>query len=190
MESPYTMKMENKLFFIVLAWICIMFCSCSSTIWMTQDKQLLPDPAIDMIIDDFLSSPKRRNQKVGEVKLFIGDIDSLNVRYVAVMPYEEDENKWPLDILQERIGQCVRGIPTEYRERSGKLFCWNNPNIPLTQDMIDVLSKYGRILKEGEPWIVITARTEKRHFYFCKSNYKKYKKRFSIITKPPCMHCQ
>lgn len=186
----YYIKKSTKMWNIAFACLCVIFYSCKSTAWVTQDKQILPDQAIDVVIDNFLRTPEGKNKKVDEVTLYIWDIDSLNIRCVSTLSHKEDENKWPLNYLQEHIGQSVRGIPTEYRERSGILFCWTNPNVPLTQEMIDILNKYGRILESGEDWLVITGRIKRHHIYFCKSNYKKYKKRFTVIAKPPCMNCQ
>lgn len=147
--------------------------------------------AINYVINDFLKSSMAKDSTISGAKLIIQD--SLDIRGIMVLPYHEDEQKWPLWFLQENIGLSpTAGIPTEYIERSGKLFIWSNIEVPLTQNMIDVLIKHNRTLTDNEPWVVTLDDGNQYVCYFCKSDYRKHKKRFRrlIFNKTPCLRCK
>ncbi len=167
-------------------------CSCRNESMMTMRPECADSTwAINYVIYDFLKTPLAKDNKVIGASLIIED--SLDIHAIVVVPYYDDEEKWPIGLLQKYKGTyCKGGIPTAYMEKSGKLFLWNNENIPLTQDMIDVLIRYNRTITDYEPWELIIDDGKQVVYYFCKSNYRKHTKRFRrrIWENVPCLRCK
>ena len=179
--------MENlKYIKIYVLMVILSLCSCRSAIVVTQENQIAPDYAIDLVINDFLLSHlTNQSDLIGAQLLFR---DSMQIQAIVVNPIYKEEDSFSVDFLRKFLGQYTTGIPTEYREKAGKLFYWNNPKVPLSQDMIDALARHGLI---GELILVIDD-VKLKTYYFCKSDYRKYKTRYLLnsMAKIPCLDCE
>ena len=75
-------------------------------------------------------------------------------------------------------------LPSQYLEKDGKLFYWWDNNKPLTQEILDVLSKYGLLQDDEGGWVKFPDATindlqKGAHYYFCRNDLTNYKK---VIT--------
>lgn len=148
------------------------------------------DVAINNSITDFINTSKLF--KVDSVFAIV--ITDMEDRYIVgiggavnkIYPY-----------IRDTIGAKNNLFPTKYFIREGKLFYWNDPKQEITQEVIDVLSKYNAIdlawrdreyniplnITDGEygeniyiPPMVIDDAQKGIVYYICKSDFTIYKK--------------
>ena len=80
-----------------------------------------------------------------------------------------------------KVGEKGNNMPTRYLEKNGKLFYWYDDDFPLTQETLDVFSKYN-LLQDNEggwvtsPDLLITDSQKAVDYYYCKNNFSKNKK--------------
>lgn len=148
------------------------------------------DVAINNSITDFINTSK----------LFKADsvfaIDIIENEDIYVIGIGGEVNKiYPY--IRDTIGAKNDLFPTKYLIRKGKLFYWNDPEQKITQEIIDVLSKYNAIdldwrdreyniplnITDGEygenvyiPPMVIDDAQKGIVYYICKNNFTIYKK--------------
>lgn len=148
------------------------------------------DVAINNSITDFFNTSK----------LFKADsvfaIDIIENEDIYVIGIGGAVNKiYPY--IRDTIGAKNDLFPTKYLIRKGKLFYWNDPGEKITQEVIDVLSKYDAIdldwrdreyniplnITDGEygenvyiPPMVIDDAQKGIVYYICKSDFTIYKK--------------
>jgi len=88
----------------------------------------------------------------------------------------------------DKIGTNHPGFPTRYIVQDGKLFLWYDSTFNITNDLIGVLSKHSFIDSVnvngfvGIPPYSNNDRKEAADYYFCKGNFRKYKKIHSSIA--------
>jgi hypothetical protein len=85
--------------------------------------------------------------------------------------------------LTEKNGIGTKGfLPPKYTEKDGKLFIWYDDNIPMDEKTLSVLKKY-ELVSTDEPGMIRTDERKKgAHYYFCRKNLKKYKKKVTNIA--------
>lgn len=154
---------QNTAFkFLICTCICmsIMSCKTSSTI-STQDPR---ETAIQMVIDDCLK--KCVLWRTNKARLYIqqkGD-----VLRISVTPYNECPNKFLYDWLQRDLNKITKVSPTRYVVKNGKLFYWNDPDVPLSEDVIKMLIKYKLVFKGNpEDYAYIICDIKHKTYYFC-----------------------
>ncbi len=97
------------------------------------------------------------------------------------------KNEKSLLKLSDSIGGYPTGyFPNKHIEMDNKLFLWNEPNVQITKEIIDVMNKYNAIdssyykIPNYLP-LVDTGSFKKEMCYFiCKDNISKYRKKKSI----------
>ena len=156
-----------------LIFFLIMFSGCAS--WK---EQLITkgnhNELIQNAVTDFIhTSNLYKKDNVFEVK-----VDSINEELLGVRIGAEinpllvsvDTNK----VINES------GLPTRYIEQEGKIFYWIDSNQELTKETIEVLLKYTEvdtaIANVYFPEFIIDDSKKATHYYFCKDNFKRYKK--------------
>ncbi|MDR0232702.1 MAG: hypothetical protein LBI82_11375 [Dysgonamonadaceae bacterium] len=99
---------------------------------------------------------------------------------------------------ENEIGTYDEIFPTQYVIRDNKLFYWNDAKQAITQDIISILEKYNHIDFHWSeeyviPPLVIDDGKESVVYYFCKNDYKNYKKTGGNTIhrhyKPPKLNC-
>lgn len=149
--------------------------------------------AIQLAIDDFVDTSMGKDSNVVAVHVFweLDSCENNNIICVGMFPqYKADNvNKYPIDTLKNRIGTYSDWLPTACIEKCGKLFFWNNSNIPINSKVIEMLIKYEQVYQHGEIEI-ITTDGEHWEYYFCKNNHKQFKKiKTDWGVSPPCLKC-
>ena len=173
--------------------ICILLsfysCRCIKDFEQVECSEI-PYDAINIAINDFLKSKTGKDKKVSSV--WVTSECSNDLFRICLWPnYVNDiyVDKYDVKVLQENIGKNVTWIPSEFVEKSSKLFYWMNPNLPLDQKMIDALTKYDLTCNNKESFII----NEGPYllYYFCRNNPKRYKKTTSCFGPlNPCIICR
>jgi hypothetical protein len=97
----------------------------------------------------------------------------------------------------DKVGQ-VGKLPTRYFEKDRKLFYWWDETTPLTQGALDLYMKYNMLQFEEEgkissPETIFNKNKEGAHYYFCKNNRAKFKRKITDkgigYYKPPKLNC-
>lgn len=85
--------------------------------------------------------------------------------------------------LTEKNGIGTKGfLPSKYIEKDNKLFIWYDETKPMDEKTLSILKKY-ELIAIDEPGMITTDETKKgTHYYFCRKNLKKYKKKLSNIA--------
>ena len=127
------------------------------------------------------------------------------VVWVSNLPkYEKltviDIGRSPTNILmtnETKIGTKGK-VPSRYIEKDGKLFFWWDNSYPLTKEALEIFSKYG-LLEDDQNGILkvpssrVNDSQKGAHYYFCKQNFKKFKKVVTNIGagyyEPPKIKC-
>lgn len=63
---------------------------------------------------------------------------------------KHDINAYSRELVDSLIGQCTDTIPSQFREVSHSLLCWYDPTLPLTQEMVNALARYDKIIEPKE----------------------------------------
>lgn len=87
------------------------------------------------------------------------------------------------------------GLPTRYTIRDNKLFYWKDDRYPITEETIRVLWQYDLLIIDNSVPELLTDDNQKgAHYYFCKNDLSKYKRRITDIGfgyyKPPRLKCR
>lgn len=108
-----------------------------------------------------------------------------------------DTNKWQLGDI--KIGDNRKYFPSRFKEVDGKLFYWSDSTVAVSDHIIHIMKKYNVIDTTKYPNYIIpdeSGRYSKGavHYYFCSTNYLKYKKVKTTISigyyKPPSLNCK
>jgi len=181
------MKRE-KLFIFILFFLFISYVTTSGR----EYTKLTGDDAVNSAISDFIKTSKLI-KKLSTFSILITDIDN-GILIIGIV--EANDKIYPRE--SNKVGTYDDIFPTKYKEVNNKLFYWNDSTQVITQEIIDVLEKYNHIdfdwSKEyAIPPIAHDDGQEGMVYYFCKDDYKKYKKtKASTIKKhynPPKLKC-
>lgn len=114
-----------------------------------------------------------------------------NDRWVEGKPYEgiiavNISASYDKMLLTDSIKVGKKGvkIPTRFVEKEGNLFYWWDDDYPLTQEALDIFSKYGLLQDDEGGWVKfpdfsINDAQKGVDYYFCKNDLSQYKK---IVT--------
>lgn len=172
MEHQSNTKIKLLLLLIILTVLCS---CCSLNVWdygHVECKEI-PQEAVDIAIKDFSRRIRsRKNTNRATVNVLI-NYTSADWFEVAMLLRRDDADKFPLSELQENVGTVPPSwIPTDYVEKGNVLYIWHNPKKALTEDIVEKLYIYNRVLREDEDWIVMLDGSY-TSYIFCKYNYKK-----------------
>ena len=107
-----------------------------------------------------------------------------------------DTNKWQIGDVN--VGDNRKYFPSRFEVVDGKLFYWSDSTVAVSQELIDVMKKYDILdtIKYPKNFIPDSNGLSSEgavHYYFCKTNYLKYKKKESTIEigyyDPPTLNC-
>lgn len=148
------------------------------------------ETAIDNAITDYLNT-SRLNKEFNTYHVI--KISNQNTIGVSI---NGDTNKWQMGEM--KVGDKNEYFPTKFKKVDDKLFYWSDSTVTINNDIIDVMKKYDILDTEKHPNYVIPDETGRYsegavHYYFCKTNYLKYKKVNSKVSigyyKPPSLNC-
>lgn len=186
-------QMKIKCFFLT-AIFCIGFIGCAS--WR---QSILPagskDVVISNAINDFINNCYlSKDDNVFSVDL----VDRFRGNIIAVSILGDDHPDAKLWVLaDDTIGSSTH-LPTQYIIQKGKLFYWNDTLCALTQEIVDVMSAYGRLDTSKYRYDGLGGlRDDSKKgctYYFCKDNLRYYKRvvssRSSSLHLAPNMVCR
>ncbi len=128
-------------------------------------------------------------------EVFIVNVDTLkndiiNVRILGM-------NYFPYSIPTNTVllGKHYKMFPTKYVIKNGKLFYWYDPNIVITQEVIDVMLAYDQIYymrwEMDIPSVFVNDAQKSAQYFFDKYNLTCYKKiECSWIADIPKLKCK
>lgn len=161
---------------VLVVGLCI---SCTSHKYLARRYK---DP-IHIAIADFSRNPGRFCNARG-AKIIVEDYDSCTL-CVILLPFTSKDFKHPPYSLH------WGHLPSEYQERNGRLFYWDNDFVPVTQEVIDKLIEYHQVNTHDKGIWVITSERPTLHFYFCKGDYRQYIRRIQVSgQRPKCLKCE
>ena len=111
-------------------------------------------------------------------------------------PCEEHCDKY-LYTVETKVGSKGK-LPSRYMEKDGKLFFWWDNEYSLSEEMLTILWKYDLLYDDTEgligfPEFTTNEKTKGAVYYFCKSDFNKYKRVVTNIGsgyyKPPKLKC-
>lgn len=165
--------------------IVLLFCiSCSSTRNINNEEN--SDP-IRIATTDFIKNSKlRKNSNIFSLEVLIDNDSILGIR-ISPSPYK-------ISITEVvKIDSYSDYFPTDYEERAGKLFYWNDSSRVVTSEILDVLERYNHIDYSNNTIFVIDEKKKGAHYYFCKSDLSKFKRVETSVAmgwyKPPRLKC-
>ena len=180
--------MNNNNFFFTILILFFIGCSPWKKKFISEGDY---ETAINNAIIDFINT----NNSIEEFNTFHIIMDS-NQDIIGISIIG-DTNKWLLG--NKKIGDTVEYFPTKYKEIEDNLFYWNDSTKVLDKNMIDILNKYEILDNKQYPNYMIpdgggySSQSGAVHYYFCKSNYLKYKKIKSTVSigyyDPPKLNC-
>ena len=183
-------NIKKKLLFLLI--IISVFYSCRSTLnYEYIEHKEIPREAVNIAIKDYGKRLRmRRDTSIVAVNIII-TYTSTDWFTVTMLPYEGDDDKFPMYIVEEYMEQIpLSWIPTECVEENNILYVWHNPSLVLTKDFVKKLATYNLILGENEDWIV-TSGGSHVNYIFCKYNYKKrYYRRVETHYLTPLPDCK
>lgn len=193
--------MKKRNLILLLAFLSITGCA-------TWKKTLASsggtNAAIHNAIEDFARTSKLfKDDDVFHVNIYDNDplstyrFDNENLILVSILG---DRDK-KIDVKAEhRIGSYSNFFPTDYIIKNGKFFYWNNPEKPITQEFIDIFSRYILIDSINMYGLVeirgysIDDSQKGVDYYFCKDDFTNYKKNTGRIAagsyEPPKLKCK
>lgn len=172
--------------------VLMLFGGCSPRRPYTAlDATTLQDVAISMAIQDFSTScPLFKRDSV----FYVAFEDSVFHKPALVRVNERSHtHEWIRgEHLDGEVCVCISGgvamqytfaeqyragLPTRYAIRDNKLFYWKDDNYPVSEEMINVLRKYG-LLTMDDSFLDFYEDDSRKgaDYYFCKNNPSKYKR--------------
>ena len=178
-----------KLKYIPFCVLCFLLVACVP--WKDKLKASGNyEVAINNAILDYLNTSKLNE----EFKSF-HIITILNENVIAVS-INGDESVWQIGDI--KVGDKRKYFPSKFKEVKGKLFYWSDSTVAVNHNIMDVMKNY-KVLdttKYQNNFIPdVNSRYSKGavHYYFCKTDYMKYKKINSKISigyyKAPNLNC-
>lgn len=140
------------------------------------------EKAIEIAVNDFFDKCKlSKNDSVFVLNIDMDENDILGISISG-----RDENKF-YPSKKDSIGGITRIFPSAYIEKNNKIILyWTKEENVLTKEMVDLLVKYNQIdstfvsHEKAYPEFVINESLKGADYYFCKSDYTKFKR---VITK-------
>jgi len=161
---------------LLLLAILLLLGNCAASKWKeTLVSEGKITDAVSNAIIDFLNTSKL-SKKDSIFEVLVTDtkdgIVKIGICGAVNKIYPRSENK---------IGTYDEIFPSQYIVRNGKLFYWSDTTQVITQEIISVLGKYNHIdFHWNEEYIIppllIDDGKEGIVYYFCKNDYKNYKK--------------
>ena len=133
------------------------------------------DAIYNSITDFLFTSKHRKEDKIFNVRIKMVDEDVLKI---SIAGATNKVFRWKEDI----VGSNSNRFPTRYMVKDDKLFYWNDPDTPISDEIIFILKKYDLLDEDWQneydlPPYVIDDGKGGVEYYICKNNYKKYKKK-------------
>lgn len=160
----------------------LIFLSCTASKSISSSKRDITD-AIQSSIVDFLHSKKSIAKKDSVFSVYVEDIneDMLGIGISA------ERDKVSL-FTKNEVDYDYRFFPTRFFEYQGKLFYWKDSTVKVSNEIIKKLYEMNRvdttIYQKLFPQRTIDERQVVVHYYFCKKDLTRYrKKRTSIANK-------
>lgn len=150
----------------------------------------IPKEAVNIAITDFYKTLQRQNDSsIVAVRIGI-TYTSTDWFYVSVIPWIDEANKYPIEILDAYMGQIPPShIPTEYIKKKNILFVWHNPQVALTENIKSILVKYDLVSYPDEDWVYVLD-GDYTSYIFCKYNYKKrFNRKLKTQYRTPLPSC-
>lgn len=147
--------------------------------------------AVENAIIDYLNTA-RHNKEFNTFHI----INKLNDKVIGVS-INGDANKWQMGEI--KVGEKRKYFPSRFKEVEGKLFYWSDSTVSVTHNMIDIMKQYKILdtIKHSNNEIPDEVGPYSKgavHYYFCKTNFLKYKKVKSTISigyyEPPKLNCK
>jgi len=182
-----------KIHFTIFVAASVLLMNCSS--WkQTMVSKGIPEGAVHNAIIDFLHSGKF-DKKDTVFKVRMKNIDQ-NIIAISIIA---DPNKINV-ITDDKINYNYKAFPTNYLERNGKLFYWDDSTQKVSPELISKLYKMNRVdttiigKNFNFPHRIYDDSKKAMDYYFCKSNLRIYKKVYSKIAigwyEPPQLNCE
>ena len=152
-------------------------------------------PYVETALNDFVNRKDAALSNVFYILIQKHKIDNLDVLELSVLP-EDEHWKFLLSNCDSLGTHCVS---IDYVERDYKLFYWDVDGANLTQEVYNVLLKYDFIERRDVPnqeWLIgergyFQDGVKNQQYYFCKSDPKHFKRRYSSASKlPKRMKCR
>ena len=176
----------KRIFFIVI----LLYTASSCAVWK---KTLSPNGGVNMAVSNVITDFVNTSRLFKADTVFTVSIIDREDHYIIgigkagnkVYPYFENV-----------VGSKDDLFPTKYEIREGKLFYWNDPEQPIAQEIIDVLSQFNHIdldwrdreynipldIKDGDPQmqylapLAINDGIKSMVYYIHKNDFTNYKK--------------
>ncbi|PXV66877.1 hypothetical protein CLV62_104138 [Dysgonomonas alginatilytica] len=173
--------------------LAILFICCAAMQNRVYNDDLRNE-AIRIAVNDFLDKCSlQKTDSVFSVNIYIDNDDILGVSISSV-----HENKiYPS--TKDKIGAETNIFPSHYIERNNKLIYWGDSTQILSNEIVNVLSKYNQIDstfindEKAYPEFVINEKIRGAHYYFCKKDLSQFKR---VVTNkgmnsydPPKLKC-
>ncbi|HNP53052.1 MAG TPA: hypothetical protein PKK69_00475 [Ferruginibacter sp.] len=149
--------------------------NCNVRRLTTNDITINEEP-IKTAVFDFASSSKLfKSSKV----FYLQRINSSKDSNVIVVVISKSTTK--LLLRKSAIVGSKGLLPSQFFEIKGKLFYWWENDIPLSNEALDAFRRYHLLQNDMEgkvqiPNFYIDEKLKSSLYYFCKSNYKNFKK--------------
>lgn len=164
--------------------------SCRTIAYKVTECQEIPEEALNVAIADY-NKILRRSPQRHAVAVHI-TYTSTDWFYIAMKPWDDENNKYNLSWLQENIGKVPFPwyYPTQYREIDNVLYVWHNPKVVLSEDVVSALVRYNLVYYPDDEMIVSNG-GDLTCYVFCKSNHRKYYRRikpddYGFVPLPSC----
>lgn len=187
----------NLKFALLICCLSSLMCSCR-TLSSTNESESLDfqHEAINVAINDWLQTRIAQQDSIIGAHLMFYDTADIFIVSFFVLPRHRNYNKYFPESVDYALENptAPRRLPSEYVIKNNKIFYWRNPNVPFSKKMAALLYQYNQVFLPNEDGWMITGRSRipNADYYFCKNNYKKYKRRYSWYSplfKIPKMNC-
>lgn len=179
------MKIKGSLFLLAL---CLII-SCAP--WKADlNKSGGYEVAVNNAITDYVNT-SRLNRGFDSYHLLI--VTNENTIGVSI---NGDSGKWQIGDIE--VGDKRKYFPSRFEVVDGELFYWSDSTVAVSRATIDIMKKFNILdtVKYSENIIPDENGLYSEgavHYYFCKTNYLKYKKKKSTTAigyyKPPKLNC-
>lgn len=211
-----------KAYRFIIFLLPLLFVDCSSvrSSFFQEGNSIQEMATMNAITDFSKKSSIFRKESVFSVS-FIDTIYTLRFEEVSelerISTGTRDTHRWVRDSLYQDLvavivfakpyyqyyykkGEKTGHLPSRYLITSGKLFYWRNLNYPVTNNMIDILSRYDLLqdssIFPGYPEGMDLKKIKYRRstaYFFCRNDLSKFKKDFRRTAigyyKPPKLIC-
>jgi hypothetical protein len=191
--NPTIMYKKYRLLFLMLISITLIGCdSYRNQLVGSGDK----DQAIlNAVIDFSNTSNLDKKYSVFYVTYYdtlykkeLEKVSDRNYNWINAKSYKDiiavtitgDDYKYELSAIDVLESNGI--LPTKYIEADGKLFIWRDETKSIDEKTISLYKKYNLLVIDAPGTITIDETAKGAHYYFCRKNLKKYKKKLSNIA--------